>query len=160
VTVQIGTSGWQYAYWRGRLYPKRLPQRLWLEHYAERLAFVEVNATFYRLPSRTAVEGWRRRTPPDFTFAVKASRYLTHVRRLREPREPVRRLMDAVEPLGDRLGPVLLQLQDVDVLRIVVRNGFSRHMAEHLVVDLKRTVARLEATAGRSATGDRTGFHH
>ena len=106
MTVLIGTSGWQYAHWRGRLYPEGLPQRLWLEHYADRFAAVEVNATFYRLPARAAVEGWRRRTPPDFTFAVKASRYLTHVRRLREPR----RLMEAVEPLGDSLGPVLLQL--------------------------------------------------
>jgi uncharacterized protein YecE (DUF72 family) len=126
VTVHIGTSGWQYAHWRGHLYPERLPQRLWLEHYAERFSCVEVNATFYRLPSRTAVEEWRRRTPPDFVFAVKASRYLTHVRRLREPREPVRRLMNAVEPLGDRLGPVLLQLppgmrRDTDALEEVLR---------------------------------------
>jgi uncharacterized protein YecE (DUF72 family) len=108
--VLIGTSGWQYPHWRGRLYPPGLPQRLWLEHYAERFATVEVNATFYRLPPRAAVEEWRRRTPGDFVIAAKASRFLTHVRRLRDPAEPIGRLMTALEPLGDRLGPVLLQL--------------------------------------------------
>lgn len=106
----IGTSGWQYGHWRGRLYPVRLPQRQWLSHYADRFAVVEVNATFYRLPAATAVEGWARAVPADFLFAVKASRYLTHVRRLRDPGEPVARLMRVLEPLGDHLGPVLLQL--------------------------------------------------
>ncbi|HEX2503176.1 MAG TPA: DUF72 domain-containing protein [Miltoncostaeaceae bacterium] len=125
--VLIGTSGWQYAHWRGRLYPAGLPQRRWLERYAESFATVEVNATFYRLPRVAVVEDWGRRVPPDFTFAVKASRYLTHVRRLREPREPVRRLVAALEPLGDRLGAVLLQLppnmrRDVDALDGVLRS--------------------------------------
>jgi uncharacterized protein YecE (DUF72 family) len=110
VPALIGTSGWQYGHWRGRLYPPGLPQRLWLEHYAARFATVEVNATFYRLPRPATVEAWRRRTPPDFVMAAKASRYLTHVRRLRDPAGPVRRLMATLEPLGDRLGPVLLQL--------------------------------------------------
>lgn len=110
MTALIGTSGWQYRHWRGALYPRRLPQREWLPHYAERFATVEVNATFYRLPSRAAVEEWARRTPEDFVFAIKASRYLTHVRRLREPQEPVRRLMDTIDPLGERLGVILLQL--------------------------------------------------
>jgi uncharacterized protein YecE (DUF72 family) len=119
--VLIGTSGWQYAHWRGRLYPPGLPTRRWLEHYAERFAAVEVNATFYRLPRPATVEDWARRTPPDFVLVAKASRYLTHVRRLREPAEPVRRLTGVLEPLGDRLGAVLLQLppdmrRDVDAL--------------------------------------------
>jgi uncharacterized protein YecE (DUF72 family) len=110
VTVWIGTSGWQYRHWRGLFYPAGLPQRAWLEHYAERFATVEVNATFYRLPSLAAVEDWRRRTPEDFVMAVKVSRYLTHIRRLRAPREPVDRFMAVAEALGPRLGPVLLQL--------------------------------------------------
>jgi uncharacterized protein YecE (DUF72 family) len=110
VPVLIGTSGWQYAHWRGRLYPRGLAQRRWLEHYAERFAAVEVNSTFYGLPRRATVEDWRRRTPADFVFTAKVSRYLTHVRRLREPAEPVARLMEALEPLGERLGPLLLQL--------------------------------------------------
>lgn len=106
----IGTSGWQYRHWRGRLYPAGLPQSRWLEHYAERFATVEVNATFYRLPRRETLERWRRRTPPDMVLAVKASRYLTHVRRLRDPAGPVGRLMDVVAGLGDKLEPVLVQL--------------------------------------------------
>ena len=118
--------GWQYAHRRGRLYPGAAERR-WLERYAESFATVEVNATFYRLPRPAVVEDWGRRVPPDFTFAVKASRYLTHVRRLREPREPVRRLMAALEPLRDRLGPVLLQLppnmrRDLDALDGVLRS--------------------------------------
>lgn len=106
----LGTSGWQYAHWRGRFYPPGVPQRRWLEHFAERFATVEVNAAFYRLPPRSTFEGWAARTPSDMVFAVKASRYLTHVRRLREPAEPVARLMAAAAGLGAKLGPVLVQL--------------------------------------------------
>jgi uncharacterized protein YecE (DUF72 family) len=106
----VGTSGWQYRDWRGVLYPPGVPQRAWLEHYADQYATVENNGTFYRLPSPQTFAGWRERTPADFVMAVKASRYLTHVRRLREPAEPVGRLLRAAAGLGDRLGPVLLQL--------------------------------------------------
>lgn len=106
----VGTSGWQYRDWRGVLYPPGVPQRRWLEHYASRYATVENNGTFYRLPQRETFEGWRARTPAGFVMTVKASRYLTHVRRLRDPAEPVARLMSAASGLGPRLGPVLLQL--------------------------------------------------
>ncbi|WP_239162713.1 DUF72 domain-containing protein [Paractinoplanes rishiriensis] len=106
----IGTSGWQYRDWRGRLYPAKLPQRRWLEHYAERFATVEVNNAFYRLPERHTFEQWRERTPDDFVVAVKMSRYLTHVKRLREPAEPVARFLDRAAGLGAKLGPVLIQL--------------------------------------------------
>jgi uncharacterized protein YecE (DUF72 family) len=116
--LRIGTSGWQYRDWRPakgeeqgeRLYPAGLPQRLWLERYASHFDLVEVNNAFYRLPERSTFEQWRERTPPDFLFAVKMSRYLTHVKRLKEPAEPVARFLDRAEPLGDKLGPVLLQL--------------------------------------------------
>ena len=108
--VLVGTSGWQYRDWRGVLYPPGVPQRGWLEYYATRYATVENNGTFYRLPSPQTFEDWRRRTPAGFIMAVKASRYLTHVRRLRDPAEPVERLLGAAAGLGDRLGPVLLQL--------------------------------------------------
>jgi len=110
VPVVIGTSGWQYRHWRGRLYPAGLPQARWLEHYAERLAAVEVNATFYRLPAPSTFAAWRRRTPEGFVIAVKASRYITHVRRLRDSDDAVARLMEATSELGPRLGPILLQL--------------------------------------------------
>ena len=108
--VLVGTSGWQYRDWRGGFYPAGLPQRRWLEHYASEYLTVENNASFYRLPSRDTFAAWRSRTPDGFVMAVKASRYLTHIRRLRDPAEPVSRLLRAAAGLGPRLGPVLLQL--------------------------------------------------
>ena len=110
MSVMAGTSGWQYRDWRGVFYPPGVPQRRWLEHYAGQFATVENNATFYRLPTRDTFASWRDRVPGDFVMTVKASRYLTHVRRLRDPAEPVHRLVDAAAGLGDRLGPMLLQL--------------------------------------------------
>ena len=106
----IGTSGWQYRDWRGSFYPSALPTGRWLEHYAAQFRTVELNNSFYRLPPRSFFEDWARRTPNDFVFVVKASRYLSHVRRLAEPEEPVGRLLDHAEGLGPKLGPVLLQL--------------------------------------------------
>jgi dienelactone hydrolase len=106
----IGTSGWQYRDWRGGLYPDGVPQRLWLGHYAARYQTVGNNNSFYRLPPRETFAAWRERTPDEFVMAVKASRYLTHVRRLRDPAEPVARLLGAAAGLGPKLGPVLLQL--------------------------------------------------
>jgi len=110
MAVMVGTSGWQYKDWRGVLYPEGVPQRRWLEHYAGQFPTVENNGAFYRLPRPETFVDWRARTPAGFVMAVKASRYLTHVRRLREPAEPVGRLLTALAGLGDRLGPVLLQL--------------------------------------------------
>jgi uncharacterized protein YecE (DUF72 family) len=110
MAVLIGTSGWQYKDWRGGLYPAGVAQRRWLEHYAARYRTVENNGTFYRLPSRETFVGWRERTPDDFVMAVKASRYLTHVRKLRDPAEPVARLLAAASGLGPKLGPILVQL--------------------------------------------------
>lgn len=108
--VLIGTSGWQYKHWREGLYPARLPQTRWLEHYADRFDTVELNNSFYRLPEPSAFEGWRRRLPDGFVVAVKASRYLTHVKRLHEPAQPVRLMMERASLLREKLGPVLLQL--------------------------------------------------
>ncbi|MFC9233811.1 DUF72 domain-containing protein [Streptomyces decoyicus] len=110
MTVLVGTSGWQYKDWRGVLYPPDQPQRLWLEEYARQFATVESNAAFYRLPEEKTFADWRDRTPDGFVMAVKASRYLTHIKRLRDPQEPVGRLMSRAVRLGPRLGPVLLQL--------------------------------------------------
>ncbi len=122
MAVIIGTSGWQYRDWRGRFYPQKLPQRLWLEHYAAHFATVESNNAFYRLPEHATFVAWRERTPPDFRWAVKASRFLTHIKRLREPAEPVARLMGRAEGLGERIDTILLQLPptlraDADLLR-------------------------------------------
>jgi uncharacterized protein YecE (DUF72 family) len=110
--VRIGCSGWQYRSWRGVLYPEGLAQRRWLEHYARSFDTVEVNATFYRLASREAVAGWVEQTPPGFIFALKASRYLIHMKKLRDIEPGIRRFYERIEPLvgTPKLGPVLWQL--------------------------------------------------
>ena len=109
--LRIGCSGWNYASWRDEVYGGR-PAREWLARYAQLFDTVEVNATFYRLPSRDAVETWERTVPPGFLFAVKASRYLTHVRRLRELAPGIERLNERLRPLLEsaKLGPILWQL--------------------------------------------------
>lgn len=108
--MDVGTSGWQYRSWRGAFYPAGVPGARELEWYSGQFGCVELNASFYRLPEASTFEGWRARTPEDFTFVVKASRYLSHIRRLREPEEPVDRLLNRARGLGPKLGPVLLQL--------------------------------------------------
>jgi uncharacterized protein YecE (DUF72 family) len=110
--VRIGCSGWNYGHWRERVYPKGLSPRLWLRHYATLFDTVEVNNTFYRLPSRAAVAGWVEASPPGFLFAVKASRYLTHLKRLTDLGAGVERFYERIEPLVEspKMGPVLWQL--------------------------------------------------
>ncbi|HEY8467630.1 MAG TPA: DUF72 domain-containing protein [Solirubrobacterales bacterium] len=110
--VWVGCSGWMYRDWRGVLYPEGVPQREWLRLYAEEFETVEVNNTFYRLPSVEAVAGWVQATPDGFTFAVKASRYLTHIKRLRDLERGLERFLERLEPLrsSPKLGPVLWQL--------------------------------------------------
>jgi uncharacterized protein YecE (DUF72 family) len=110
VEVIIGTSGWQYRHWAHRFYPEDLKQHEWLEHYSARFQTVEVNNTFYRLPEATTFVNWAKRTPEDFIFAIKASRYLSHVLRLKDSKEPVARLMERSFHLGAKFGPILLQL--------------------------------------------------
>ena len=110
MTVHIGTCGWQYRDWGGRLYPAGLRQADWLEHYAARFRTVEVDNTFYRLPAAETFTAWRQRTPAGFVLALKTSRFLTHLKRLRDPAEPVQLFMERAGRLGDKLGPLLLQL--------------------------------------------------
>ena len=112
--VHIGCSGWNYRDWRGPFYPEKEPQRRWLELYSERFETVEVNATFYRLPRRDAVARWAEQTPETFIFAVKVSRYLTHIRRLTGTREGLELFAERIEPLvtAGRLGPLLWQLPE------------------------------------------------
>jgi uncharacterized protein YecE (DUF72 family) len=112
--VRIGCSGWNYGHWRERFYPKGLPARRWLEHYATVFDTVEVNNTFYRLPRREAVAGWVEQTPDGFLFAVKASRFLTHMKRLTDMAGGVERFYERIGPLVDtpKMGPVLWQLPE------------------------------------------------
>ncbi len=109
VEYRIGCSGWSYKHWRGNFYPKALPASRWLEHYASCFDTVELNNTFYRLPSESAVRGWSGRSPPGFSFSVKVSRLITHYSRLRGVEEALQTFLDRIRPLGDRLGPLLYQ---------------------------------------------------
>jgi uncharacterized protein YecE (DUF72 family) len=108
--IWIGTSGWNYGHWLGTFYPKGTRQRDLLAVYAERFETVEINRTFYSLPDKNAVATWREQSPADFLFAAKASRYLTHMKKLKDPAEPVARFLGCVEALGEKLGPLLFQL--------------------------------------------------
>ncbi len=121
--VRVGCSGWVYKDWRETFYPEKLPQRLWLEHYSSVFDTVEINNTFYRLPTEAAVKGWAQQTPSGFEFAVKGSRYTTHIKRLLEFDKYSSRFFNALEPLEEagKLGVVLWQLppnfrQDLDRL--------------------------------------------
>ncbi len=108
--ARVGCSGWLYKDWRGTFYPATLPTRAWLAYYATKFDTVELNGTFYRLPEAAKFSAWRTNVPAGFLFAMKASRFLTHMKRLREPDEPLARLFDRARPLGRSLGPVLYQL--------------------------------------------------
>src|SRR5579859_6115070 len=105
----IGTSGWVYKHWLGIFYPARMPSPQQLPFYAARFPTVEVNYSFYRLPERAVFETWREQTPQGFLFAVKGSRYLTHMKKLKDPQEPLSRLMERAGGLGEKLGPILFQ---------------------------------------------------
>jgi uncharacterized protein YecE (DUF72 family) len=110
MAVWIGTSGWQYRHWDGSFYPREMAKSGQLRHYAARFRVVEVNATFYRLPGPGVLGAWAAQTPEDFVFVVKASKFLTHFKKLKEPEEPVERLMSRARELGPKLGAILLQL--------------------------------------------------
>jgi uncharacterized protein YecE (DUF72 family) len=108
--VHIGTSGWHYKHWRGPFYPADLPTSKMLEFYFRHFDTVEINNSFYRLPSEAAFEAWRDATPDGFCFAVKASRFLTHMKKLKDPEQGLGNLMPRVDLLGPKLGPILFQL--------------------------------------------------
>jgi uncharacterized protein YecE (DUF72 family) len=108
--VHVGTSGYSYPEWRGTFYPERFPPARMLPYYAERFHTVELNNTFYRMPTAKAVTAWTEETPADFRFALKVPQRITHFARLRDIGEPLRFLLDVVDGLGAKLGPLLLQL--------------------------------------------------
>jgi len=110
VDIHIGTSGWAYDHWRGPFYPEHLNSSRMLEHYAQRLGCVEINNTFYHLPAAHTLRHWSESTPDDFHFAVKASRYITHMKKLRDAETSVPVLLHRVSTLGGKLGPILFQL--------------------------------------------------
>jgi len=106
----IGTSGWHYDHWRTRFYPEKLAKPKWLEFYASNFTTVELNNSFYKLPSEAAFAAWRDSSPANFTFAVKVSRFITHIKRLRDTAEAVDKFISRAQILGEKLGPLLYQL--------------------------------------------------
>src|SRR5437762_5596715 len=98
--VRVGCSGWQYKHWRGDFYPADLPADRWLEFYTSKFDTVEINNSFYRLPESTVFAAWRRRAPARFIYAVKASRFLTHMNKLKDPAEPLDRFFSRARQLG------------------------------------------------------------
>lgn len=134
---RIGTSGWNYPHWKEVFYPHNVSQSKWLEFYTDHFDTVEVNATFYRLPKPKTFEHWYERTPEGFLWAVKGNKYITHTKRLKDSKEPLDRLYNAVEGLKEKLGPILLQLPpnlsfDQDLFKNFCKNLDSsyRHVLE------------------------------
>jgi uncharacterized protein YecE (DUF72 family) len=108
--IHIGTSGWHYAHWRGPYYPKDIADRELLPYYARSFRAAEINNSFYRLPEKQTFISWREAVPEDFLFAVKASRYITHMKKLKDPEQPLERFIGRVSCLEGKLGPILFQL--------------------------------------------------
>jgi uncharacterized protein YecE (DUF72 family) len=124
--LRIGCSGWQYKHWRGTFYPADLAQNQWLAYYMSQFDTVEINNTFYRLPEASTFAKWRQQVPAGFLYALKASRFLTHMKKLKDPQEPLERLFSRARLLGRALGPVLYQLPphwtvDIDRLTTFMR---------------------------------------
>jgi uncharacterized protein YecE (DUF72 family) len=108
--IHVGTSGWNYHHWRGCFYPEDLPPRQWFSHYAQTFGTVEINNTFYQQPDSGTFDAWREQAPAGFLYAVKAHRYLTHMRKLNAPQEPLERVVEGARRLKEHLGPLLFQL--------------------------------------------------
>jgi uncharacterized protein YecE (DUF72 family) len=124
VSTYIGCSGWQYRHWRDDFYPAELPVSRWLEYYAERFNTVEINNSFYRLPPPATFDAWRKRVPGHFVYAVKASRFLTHMKKLKDPEPALKRLFASATRLRRSLGPVLYQLPPHWSVNLERLNGF------------------------------------
>lgn len=108
--IRIGTSGWHYNHWSGLFYPDKLPKSKWFEYYAKFFDTVEINNTFYQLPKQETFKNWHKQAPKNFLYTVKANRYITHIKRLKDPKEPLERFFERACLLKENLGPVLYQL--------------------------------------------------
>ncbi|MHC4423286.1 MAG: DUF72 domain-containing protein [Planctomycetota bacterium] len=124
--IRIGTSGWYYDHWKELFYPPGLPKNKWFEHYVQHFDTVEINNTFYHLPKETSLQRWHKQAPKNFLYAVKANRYITHIKRLKDTSEEVERFSDRISLLKSRLGPILYQLppslhKDLDLLESFIK---------------------------------------
>lgn len=108
--ICIGTSGWSYPHWRGAFYPEDMPEAQMFDYYTGRFNTVEINNSFYQLPSVGTLAAWRKAAPDGFLFSMKASRYITHMKKLKDPKSSVKKFFATVDKLGSRLGPILFQL--------------------------------------------------
>lgn len=108
--IHIGTSGWNYKHWKGAFYPENIPERKWLEYYTNKFETVELNSSFYHLPKEKTVANWHDNTPEGFLFSCKASRYITHIKKLDDPEESLKKFFDVISGLKEKLGVVLFQL--------------------------------------------------
>ena len=124
--IRIGTSGWHYDHWKELFYPPELPKSKWFEHYAQHFDTVEINNTFYHLPKEVSLRRWHEQAPKNFLYSVKANRYITHIKRLKDTSEEVKRFFDRIGLLKSRLGPILYQLppslhKDLDLLESFIK---------------------------------------
>lgn len=173
--LHIGTSGWSYAHWKGPFYPEDLTADHWLTYYCERFRTAEINNSFYHLPSEKTVRHWHDVVPKDFVFAAKASRYITHMKKLKDPRDTLPPFLERISLLRDKLGPVLFQLPprwSVNIERLeafleqlssdfrytmefrdtswfcpAVYKALSRHKVAFCIYDLEGTLSPKEVTA-------------
>jgi len=131
--IHVGTSGWAYDHWSEVFYPKDCPKSKWLDFYTKHFSTVELNASFYRLPKPQTFEGWSKKTPDNFLWAVKASRYITHIRRIRDVQEPLERFFSSADCLREKLGPILFQLPPNLVFDEAVLSDFCKSLpGDHL----------------------------
>jgi uncharacterized protein YecE (DUF72 family) len=147
VPYYIGTSGWHYEHWKSRFYPEGLPKTEWLRFYSVTFNTVEINSSFYRLPSQAAFASWHGNSPAGFIFALKMSRYVSHVKRLKETEEAIDRFMDRAKGLKDKLGPILYQLPP----NMHCNNG----VLEHFLSTLPRGYKHVFEFRHQSWFGDR-----
>ncbi len=148
VKIYIGTSGWNYDHWKGVFYAEGCPKSKWLEFYAKHFISVEVNATFYRSMKPKTFENWWKMTPDGFLWAVKANRYITHIRRLKDAKEPLERFLGDLEPLREKLGPILFQLPPSLAFDEEVFDKFCNYLPENRLYTIE---ARHPSWLGRNA---------
>jgi uncharacterized protein YecE (DUF72 family) len=131
--IRIGCSGWNYRHWRERFYPKRLPARRWFAFYAEHFDTVEINNSFYRLPKAETFAKWRDQAPAGFCYAVKANRFLTQAKKLKDCEEPLERMLAPMRQLEGRLGPLLFQLPPRFRINLERLESFLRLLPKDIV---------------------------
>ena len=132
--IHIGTSGWSYKHWKDDFYPKTIKQKEWLAYYSKNFDITEINASFYRLPSQETLATWMNTVPKNFLFCPKMSRFLTHMKKLRDPEEPLERFFAIFEPMQNQMGPVLIQLP-----RML---GFNYEIADYFFKLLQKAYRR------------------